>query len=138
MKTLGMKNRNPLNIRYDPRNKWLGSKKGEKGFCYFSSCPLGYRAALLLLRNYVRKGYKSISAIIHRWAPDSENDTKSYLDYVCKNFGAKGVVVSPDYEIETDLDLVNLVRPMSILESRIDPVDVCDLMSILNQYNIHI
>jgi len=138
-KTLGAKNRNPLNIRYDPANKWLGQRGQNKGFCVFTSMRLGYRAAFMLLRTYIKKhNCTSIREIINRWAPNNENDTASYIDYVCNNFGCKGFQVSPDYCITTDKDLVNLVRPMSLLESRVDIADVCEPLDLLNTYNIHL
>lgn len=79
---LGIVNKNPLNIRYSPMNIWRGQTGSNKGFCVFSSFEFGYRAALVLLRNYISKGHVSISAIISRWAPSSENNTTAYIRYV--------------------------------------------------------
>ena len=59
----------------------------------------GYRAAILLLRTYQRK-YKllNLAQLISRFAPDSENHTTQYIDFV-----ASKLVVSP----ATTLDLFN-------------------------------
>lgn len=82
MEALGLRLNNPLNIRYSPMNSWLGQIGEEKGFCKFDTLEHGYRAALVLLGNYQRKGYDTISKIISRWAPLSENNTEAYIAYV--------------------------------------------------------
>ena len=51
----------------------------------------GLRAAFRLLRNYIsgwggtRKPCRNIHDIVSRWAPESENDTRAYIDFVCKH-----------------------------------------------------
>lgn len=82
MKTLGQRNCNPLNIRFSGRNRWNGMTGQNKGFCVFSNMDYGYRAAVIVLRNYLKKGITSLYQIIRRWAPESENDTNSYYRYV--------------------------------------------------------
>ncbi|MBO5699213.1 MAG: hypothetical protein J6R79_04335 [Bacteroidaceae bacterium] len=84
---LGERNRNPLNIRYSPANKWVGlspQTPNVKGFCCFTQVAYGYRAAILLLHTYYNK-YKCTTPeqIIRRWAPPSENDTELYIACVC-------------------------------------------------------
>lgn len=73
---------NPLNIRYNPNNKWLGQTSSHKGFCVFKNIDYGYRAAFILLDNYLKKGYDTIEAIVRRFAPPSENDTENYIKFV--------------------------------------------------------
>ena len=52
--------------------------------CSFLHFDYGYRAALLLMRNYVcRYGCDTPEKIIRRWAPPSENDTELYIACVC-------------------------------------------------------
>ena len=80
--SLAFRNLNPLNIRYSPMNKWKGQCGSYKGFCKFSSMELGFRAAIVLLCNYHRKGYDTISKIVSHWAPASENDTTAYIRFV--------------------------------------------------------
>ena len=58
----------------------------------FSSIEYGIRAAFCLLETYRRK-YKAVCVedIINRWAPPSENDTRKYVETVCRltGFGGK-------------------------------------------------
>ena len=49
---LGQQNRNPLNIRYNARNRWRGlhpTTPNVRGFCKFISVAHGYRAAVVLM-----------------------------------------------------------------------------------------
>lgn len=84
---IGMQNRNPLNIRYSPANRWLGLHPTQpcvKGFCKFIAPAYGYRAAIVLIKTYMRRyGLRTPAGIIARWAPPSENRTELYIACVC-------------------------------------------------------
>ena len=84
---IGETNRNPLNIRHSARNHWLGLVSNcpqRRGFCNFISAAHGYRAAVVLIKNYInRYGLDTPRKIIARWAPPSENQTMLYIYSVC-------------------------------------------------------
>ena len=84
---IGESNRNPLNIRHSARNNWLGLVPNcpqRRGFCNFVSAAHGYRAAVVLIKNYIRRyGLDTPRKIITRWAPPSENRTMLYIYSVC-------------------------------------------------------
>lgn len=83
---LGIRLRNPLNIRYSSQNKWKGLSHrtpSVKGFCHFLHFDYGYRAAIVLLKSYIKRGFDTPEKIIMRWAPPSENNTALYLAAVC-------------------------------------------------------
>ena len=84
---LGIANRNPLNIRYSTANRWLGlcpNRPNVQGFCHFLHFAYGYRAAVVLIKNYILKhGADTPRKIIARWAPPSENQTDLYIACVC-------------------------------------------------------
>ena len=99
--TRGIRNNNPLNIRKVPGQRWKGEVlplrgsgegAGDKSFVQFESLEWGLRAAFCILETYRRK-YKAvcIEDIINRWAPPSENDTRKYVETVCRltGFGGK-------------------------------------------------
>ena len=86
-KTLGIRNNNPLNIRYNSANDWMGQTGHYVGFCVFSSKVYGVRAGFRLLKNYNNNGYNTIEKILNRFAPASENNTESYINYVCQQTG---------------------------------------------------
>lgn len=96
--TRGYRNKNPGNIDYVASNKWQGladppwepgpGGKGKGRFCVFISHQHGIRAlAVLLITYYDRHKLRTPKAIISRWAPDSENNTKAYVDAVCRHGG---------------------------------------------------
>ena len=92
--TRGLRNNNPLNIRRVAGTKWKGQRaeQTDRSFVQFESLEYGIRAAFVLLRTYRRK-YKAVCVedIINRWAPPSENDTRKYVETVCRltGFGGK-------------------------------------------------
>lgn len=77
------KTKNVSNIRYSDRNKWIGQCGSYKGFACFLDQIYSIRALILLLKRYISSSYDTVEAIISRFAPDSENDTKAYIDFVC-------------------------------------------------------
>ena len=88
------KRNNPLNIRHNPKNKWLGQIGSDNGFCVFKDRHHGFRAAFILLHTYYTiYGFRTIDAIIERWAPPEENPTANYINYVlgmCPNLKMDG------------------------------------------------
>jgi hypothetical protein len=88
-KTIGLAINNPLNIRYNSANNWLGQRGHHRGFCVFHSRALCYRAAVIIIRNYQRHERANhrkltIERLIHRWAPITENNTDAYVRNVCR------------------------------------------------------
>lgn len=76
---------NPFNIRYNAANRWKGLVGNYKGFCEFEDIKFSVRAAAhLLMWSYRKSGCFTYLDIINRWAPPSENDTSSYLMFICK------------------------------------------------------
>lgn len=118
-KTLGVRNNNPLNIRYSPLNSWKGQTGSNRGFCTFSTMDYGFRAALVLLRNYVRRGLNTPALIVKTWAPPNENDTDVYISKV-------GPWNPYAYKVSTLDDLCIICADMARVESCVDitPLEV--------------
>ena len=92
----GLRLNNPGNIRIS-QTKWQGEviPSADKSFKQFKTLAYGYRALLKLVRNYfIFYDLNTIEKIINRWAPPSENNTKAYIDFVCKdaNIGIKTTI----------------------------------------------
>ena len=86
----GIRNNNPLNIRRS-KDKWKGMKalQSDAQFVQFESLEWGWRAAFYLLtRTYYHK-YRlyTIRAIVTKWAPAIENNTKAYINNVSRLTG---------------------------------------------------
>jgi hypothetical protein len=90
--TLGEKNNNPLNIKWDANSRkdpWVG-QIGEKGaFVVFKAPEYGFRAANRILNTYAGRGLNTIAAIVGAWAPASvdKNATRAYINYVASKMG---------------------------------------------------
>lgn len=77
---IGLRNNNPGNIR--PGDNWQGMIGTNGGFVVFKDVTFGIRAMAIDLRTKIGNGYNTITKIITRWAPPSENDTAAYISNV--------------------------------------------------------
>lgn len=89
----GIRNNNPGNIDYSPKNKWLGELPFdpaiESRHCRFTKPEYGIRALFKLLRSYSKYPGKpgvgcgnidTVEEIIERWAPPKDrNNTEGYI-----------------------------------------------------------
>lgn len=122
----GIRNNNPLNIRKG--NNWHGERanQDDPAFEQFVSMEYGLRAAFILLRNYIQGKppawvkYNTIDKIIRRWAPETENATQRYIDFVAKDTGIDARQVISFNNRKT---MVAIVSAMAMVEcgQRIDP-----------------
>lgn len=110
----GYRNNNPLNIRHG-KSQWAGMRKTQTDseFVQFESIEMGYRAAALVLLNYIfRYKRRTVRQIIARWAPKSENNTNVYLYHVCEWM----CVRNPDHVVDIN-ELPSLLAAMSRQET---------------------
>lgn len=120
----GIRNYNPLNIRVG--NKWIGEvkKPTDPSFEQFSCMPYGLRAAFIILRRYIEV-YKlnTISKIVSRWAPSSENNTLAYIRRVSElmKYDADAPISFNDKP-----RMIALVKAMCTVECGV-PVDHVDI-----------
>ena len=115
--TLAYVNMNPLNIRFDKKTNWFGSRlKDRKGFVQFAAFSYGYRAAVMILRSYAKRGLKTVPQIIETWAPRNENDTEAYIKTVLENLSERQ---SEPYTVDenTEIDLRNRELVVQLLLS---------------------
>ena len=121
---------NPFNIRYSPLNKWLGLTGQTKGFCDFQSLDYCVRAvAILVLRSYRKKDILTISEIINRYAPKSENNTDNYVSFVCARLGCF------PFDIPDSIgSYARLLESMSIFEG--NRVNMKFILDVINAFNI--
>lgn len=100
--TRGVRNNNPGNIDYNPRNQWQGQLPPdptiEKRFARFDTAENGIRALAKLLLAYRGKdgmpgvggpGIDTVREAISRWAPGGENDTEAYIRTVAAYIGVQ-------------------------------------------------
>ena len=86
----GIRNNNPLNIRRT-KDQWQGLKKEQTdpSFCQFENLAYGWRAAFRLLTRTYYHTYRlfTIRAIVNKWAPPNENNTRAYVENVSRLTG---------------------------------------------------
>lgn len=113
----GYRNNNPLNIRINPANNWQGKVQNNTDgvFEQFVTMEYGYRAALKLIRNYIQNyGLETVSDIIAKWAPSTENNTAGYITRVCNSTGWLPGKTINAYNRE---DMTDLVYAMALVEN---------------------
>jgi hypothetical protein len=115
----GIRNNNPGNIRYDG-TAWQGlaNPPSDGTFCVFTEATYGIRALTRILINYVVKDgvASTVSGIISRWAPPSENDTQSYINDVASQLG-----VGADDVIDVNQYMPGLVAAIVSHENGVQP-----------------
>jgi len=114
MKSRGLRNNNPLNIRKNDE-QFQGEIKGkDRSFKTFSSLPYGYRAGFIILGTYLSKGLNTIEKIVTHWAPPAENDTESYISNVER---WSGVPRKKALTVRDGSDYILIVAAMSFVEN---------------------
>jgi hypothetical protein len=114
MKSRGLRNNNPLNIRHNAEHFQGEIKVKDKSFKSFSTMPYGYRAAFVTLATYLSRGCNTIEKIITKWAPPTENDTESYIAKVEK---WSGVPRNKELTASDGADYILIVAAMSFVEN---------------------
>lgn len=132
----GIRNNNPLNIKLNPKNNWIGkiAENTDGTFEQFRHIVYGIRAAIILIRGIIRFFNKakdtnsSVAHIIERYAREDANTTRNYVSSVCRGMG-----VDSDYIVDfADKDAVcSLVYEMAKFENG-KAIDMLDVRSAYN------
>lgn len=84
----GIRNNNPGNLEYSKSNPWVGQTGDDGRFAKFETPEHGIRALGRNLMSYQQQGIDTVSEIINRWAPPTDNnDTTAYIKAVCEQLG---------------------------------------------------
>lgn len=114
----GIRNNNPGNIRLSG-DKWegLSATQSDPSFFQFASAEYGIRALAKILKTYRDTyGLTTVSEIITRWAPPTENDTRAYITAV-----AADMQVDPNSPLDFSVELAPLVSAIIKHENGINP-----------------
>lgn len=96
---LGFRNNNPGNLRSSNIN-WKGSIGANNGFVVFENMAYGIRAAAtVLINNISSMGNDTITKLITKYAPPSENNTDAYIAAVSSQTG-----IDPNATLDTTSD----------------------------------
>jgi hypothetical protein len=117
--TRGIRNNNPGNIRYDG-TAWQGlaSPPSDGTFCVFTDPVWGIRALAHIIQTYVAvDGIPStVTAIISRYAPPSENDTVGYITDVDDELGLSPLNDSIDLSTQLSALVTAIIRHENTLQ----------------------
>ena len=122
--------KNPLNIRYNINNQWRGQLGEHRGFCKFKSISFGFRAAFVLIGNYLKTGADTIEKIISRWAPPHENNTEAYIRFVCEQTSIERNEKLSNVTIDDYWNKIIILKAMARME--------CGLIVDEQQINLYI
>lgn len=113
----GIRNNNPLNIKYNSANDWVGQTgKDSGGFCVFDEPKNGVRAAARILNSYRKIGLGSIRQIVTRWT--SGDSTKIQSNYI--NHVSSALNIGPDVALNTN-NFAALLSAMTYFENGQNP-----------------
>lgn len=117
-KVRGIRNNNPGNIKRS-NDKWQGlsADQNDPVFFQFDTVEYGIRAMLKILTNYRKKyGLSTVRQIIDRWAPEIENPTSKYQEFVAKELG-----VGLDEQIDVFMRRIDLAKAITQFENGVNP-----------------
>ena len=120
MEPRGIRNCNPGNIRIT-KDKWQGLREVQTDaeFFQFKAMKWGYRAMIRTLQNYrKRHGCETIADFIRRWAPPTENNTVTYIRFVCEKMGVPSVFV-PNVESKPAMSM--FAYAIAYFETGVEP-----------------
>lgn len=117
----GIRTNNPGNLR--GLAQFVGSSRGRDGFLIFQSEVDGIRAAALTLHAYYYEhGLKTISTIVHRWAPPNENRSDAYADFIGEYLGwSRDEVLNRDVRIDQAWQAIKYLDAAFIYENGVPP-----------------
>jgi hypothetical protein len=107
---LGLRNNNPGNLR--PGDNWQGAIGVNQNFIVFENILWGLRAMGTDIRTKINNGYNTISKLIYRYAPPTENNTEAYINLVVQYSG----IARNDVLTASGSTLQRLIRAMMNVE----------------------
>ena len=113
----GVRNNNPMNIKYSPSNDWEGQVGADDdGFVIFATPQAGMRAGNIILGNYGSShGIDTLEGIVNRFAPiEDNNDTASYMDFVSRG---TGIGVNEEIDLGNAEIREDIARSMAAIET---------------------
>ena len=128
----GIRNNNPLNIRKS-QNNWLGKVAGlDKDFETFDTMEHGIRAAFVIVRTYIRKhNCTTVTQLINRWAPATENDTSQYVASVLR---LSLTSAKEPLRFERRLQMCTILWAMHIVENGKSYVQLNEFCGVYDKY----
>lgn len=128
----GLRNNNPGNINFANQTgavlEPVSPTVPHPRFAKFDTMDDGIRALIFQLQLYFDRGINTVTDIISKWAPPTENFTQNYIASVASSLGVSSTtVLEPTNDI-----LADLVMAISCMENGHDlPFDKKYVMTLM-------
>lgn len=111
----GLRNNNPLNLKKTAIN-WQDeiNNPADAVFESFRTLAAGLRAGIRNAKGKWKKGKTTVEALVHVWAPPSENNTKAYVAAVAKS---AGIAATARFEWTNTAVVARIIHAMCIHEN---------------------
>ena len=131
--TRAERNNNPGNLNYAGQTGAVLEDGSNARFAKFGSTAEGVSALAKQLQRYGERGLDTVSKIINKYAPSSENDTKAYVEVLSKRLGVSG---DQKLDLNDSSTLTGLIKGISRHESGSDYLSDSDLMTGLSMAGV--
>lgn len=131
--TRAERNNNPGNLNYAGQAGATLEDGNNARFAKFGSTAEGVSALTRQLQRYGERGLDTVSKIINKYAPSSENNTQAYIDALSKRLGVSG---DQKLDLSDPGTLSNLIKGISRHESGKDYLSDSDLMTGLSMAGV--
>lgn len=120
----GIRNNNPLNLRYiaDPARAYNGQVGNDGGYGIYDTPADGVRAASHQLQEDYANGDGTLAGLITTWAPPVENNTPAYIADVAQRTG-----LDPLAALDLMPNLPQIVAAMIWHEDGEQPYNMADI-----------
>lgn len=131
--TRAERNNNPGNLNFAGQSGATLEDGSNARFAKFGSTAEGVSALAKQLQRYGERGLDTISKIINKYAPSSENDTQAYIDALAKRLGVSG---DQKLDLSDSATLTGLIKGIARHEAGSDYLSDSDVMTGLSMAGV--
>lgn len=131
--TRAERNNNPGNLNYAGQTGAVLEEGSNARFAKFGSTAEGVSALAKQIQRYGERGLDTVSKIINKYAPSSENDTKAYIEALSKRLGVSG---DQKLDLNDSSTLTGLIKGIARHEAGSDYLSDSDLMTGLSMAGV--
>lgn len=131
--TRAERNNNPGNLNYAGQAGAVLEDGSNARFAKFGSTAEGVSALAKQLQRYGERGLDTVSKIINKYAPSSENNTQAYIDTLSKRLGVTG---DQKLDLNDTTTLTGLIKGIARHEAGSDYLSDSDLMTGLSMAGV--
>lgn len=132
-RTRAERNNNPGNLNFAGQAGATLEEGSNARFAKFGSTAEGVSALAKQLQRYGERGLDTVSKIINKYAPSSENNTQAYIDALSKRLGVSG---DQRLDMSDSTTLTGLIKGIAQHEAGSDYLSDSDVMTGLSMAGV--